>query len=61
MSSNVIAFASYMRSRRRPRSRHAAMPGTAVIDLATWVRRTMPRRTPTGVFFISSPVRPHPA
>ena len=51
MPSNVIAFAA-----RRPQTEpRAPLPGSAaranVIELAQWIGRAMPRRTPNGVFF----------
>lgn len=49
MSSNVIAFST--RPISRPVRPASPCRRDNVIQLAAWIGRAMPRRTPTGVFF----------
>jgi hypothetical protein len=51
MSTNVIAFTA-----RPSTTRRGSLSGPArdnVVSLAAWLGRTVPRRTPNGVFFIT--------
>ncbi len=51
MPSNVIAFAARTTSHSRHAARPPATPRANVIELANWIGRAIPRRTPNGVFF----------
>lgn len=51
MSTNVIAFTA-----RPSIARRCPLTGPArdnVVSLAAWLGRTVPRRTPNGVFFVT--------
>lgn len=53
MTTTVIRFAK-AKTRTRQRSvRHDV--DNAVVSFSDWVSRGIPRRTPTGVFFITHP------
>jgi hypothetical protein len=51
MHSNVIAFATNAAARPCRAATQAAAARNNVIELAAWIGRAMPRRTPNGVFF----------
>lgn len=51
MNTNVIAFAARATTRQRRARRPAVQARDNVIELAGWIGRALPRRTPNGVFY----------
>lgn len=56
MPTNVVAFTSRRENRKRHAARRQANARNNVIELAAWIGKAMPRRTPHGVFFATHAV-----
>lgn len=56
MPTNVVAFTSRRENRKRHAARRQATARNNVIELAAWIGKAMPRRTPHGVFFATHAV-----
>lgn len=51
MHSNVIAFTAHTAAKRIRVHAQGTTARNNVIELAAWIGRALPRRTPNGVFF----------